>query len=318
MAEQTMERATVERLHGYPKVWNMGHPAIADLFDGPVVVQEKLDGSQFTFGVIDGTLHLRSRRSTIHGVEAADTLFRTACETAARLMDEGLLEDGWQYRAEALCRPKHNTLEYGRAPECGMVLFDVDRGLEDRVAEPDELAAIGERLGLEVVPTLYEGKVASLDQLKALLDTPSMLGGEFGIEGVVVKNYARWGEDGKMLMGKVVRDDFREKHSKAWKKSNPGKGDIIEQLKDTYRSERRWEKAIERRRDDGQLQEAPQDIGPLLKDIQADVEEECRAEIADALFKAFWGDIRRGITAGFPEWYKARLAEQQFAADEAA
>ena len=32
-------------LPSYPKVWNLGHPHIENLFDGPVVVQEKVDGS---------------------------------------------------------------------------------------------------------------------------------------------------------------------------------------------------------------------------------------------------------------------------------
>lgn len=301
-----------DRLHGYPKVWNMGHPAIADLFDGPVVVQEKVDGSQFTFGVIGGRLRLRSKGVEIHGVDGAGKLFEGAVLTATMLANAGKLTEGWQYRGEAMCAPRHNSLTYGRAPKGNVILFDVDVGPENRVAEPGMLAAVASELGLECVPTLYHGTVSSLDQLRGLLDHDSCLGA-VKVEGVVVKNYARWGKDGKMLMGKLVSDAFREVHAGEWKKTNPDRTDILDRIREMYRSEQRWEKAIQHRRESGQLLDDPKDIGPLLKEIERDVREECEREIADALFAAFWGDIRRGLTFGFPEWYKRRLSEQQFA-----
>ena len=37
--------------HTYPKVYAMGHAAIRDLLRDDVVVEEKIDGSQFSFGV---------------------------------------------------------------------------------------------------------------------------------------------------------------------------------------------------------------------------------------------------------------------------
>lgn len=317
MSEALEKAASVEgvgvsdRLHGYPKVWNMGHPAIAELFVGPVVVQEKIDGSQFTFGIIGGELRLRSKGAEIFP-GTTDKLFAGAVGTAVALAEAGRLVEGWQYRGECLHAPKHNSLAYARAPRGNVILFDVDSGLESRV-KPIDLAFIGGLLDLEVVPLLYVGEVTGLDYLRSFLDREAYLGG-CKPEGVVVKNYARWGKDGKMLMGKVVSDDFRETHKREWVRSNPTRADIVEALRQTYRSERRWEKAIERLRDSGKLEGSPRDIGALIKMIPEDVLEECRAEIADALFSAFWPEIRRGTTAGFPEWYKARLAGQQFPA----
>lgn len=302
----------MDRLHSYPKVWALGHPAIADLFDGPVVVQEKVDGSQFTFGVIGGQLRTRSKGVEIHGVDGAGKLFEGAVLTATALANAGRLTEGWQYRGEALCSPKHNSLTYARAPKGNVILFDVDVGLENRVADPGMLAAVASELGLECVPTLHHGSVGSLDELRGLLDRESCLGGA-KVEGVVVKNYARWGKDGKMLMGKLVSDAFREVHAGEWKKTNPDRTDVLDRIRDTYRTDARWEKAIQHRREAGTLLDDPKDIGPLLKEIERDVKEECREQIASTLFEAFWGDIRRGLTFGFPEWYKRRLSEQQFA-----
>lgn len=304
----------IDRLHGYPKVWNLGHAAIANLFDGDVVIQEKVDGSQFAFGMINGELRVRSKGREIH-LPVTDKLFKGACETAQRLFDEGKLREGWQYRGEVLCGPRHNALTYERAPDGNIILFDVDTGLEDRVSEPSALAAIGAELGLEVVPTIYRGTVTNLDDLKQHLDRVSVLGG-VNIEGIVMKNYTAWGRDGKMLMGKLVSDAFREVHSKEWKKAHPGRGDVIQKIKETYRSHARWEKAIQHRTENGELENSPKDIGPLLREIQVDLLEECREEISEILFDAFWKEIGRGACAGFPEWYKQRLAELQFETSE--
>lgn len=35
----------------YPKIYNLGHDAINNLFESQVEISEKLDGSQFSFGI---------------------------------------------------------------------------------------------------------------------------------------------------------------------------------------------------------------------------------------------------------------------------
>ena len=296
-------------LHSYPKVYNMGHRVIRDLFDGPVVIQEKMDGSQFSFGVVDGELRMRSRRREIHGVEEADKLFRMACEIAQALFDTGLLDEGWTYRGEAITTPRHNTLEYERIPKGGFILFDIDTGLEDYLG-PDELAGVAEALGVEVVPTLYAGEVLAWDELEKFLERSSCLGDK--IEGIVVKNQNRFAEDGKMLMGKLVTAEFREAHTGQWKKTNPTRTEVIASIIHDLRTEARWEKAIQHLRDDGTLGDALQDIGKLVQEVQQDILQECGGQIAERLFTHFWNQIRRGVVSGFPEFYKRKLADAQF------
>ena len=43
-------------LAAYPKIWNVGHPTITDMLTGdrPLVIQEKVDGSQFSFSRVLG------------------------------------------------------------------------------------------------------------------------------------------------------------------------------------------------------------------------------------------------------------------------
>lgn len=41
----------MESWHSYPSIYNLGHRYIADLLTVPVIVEEKIDGSQFSFGL---------------------------------------------------------------------------------------------------------------------------------------------------------------------------------------------------------------------------------------------------------------------------
>lgn len=298
------------KLRSYPKIWNIGHANLNNLFLGEVVVQEKVDGSQFSFGVENGKLKFRSKRSEKF-LGSNDQLFELAMETIHDIFLEGKLQEGWIYRGEAITSPKHNVLTYDRIPKGGFVLFDVDLGLEKREPDPERLKNEGEYLGLEVVPTLYQGEIHSPEELKeTFLGKESFLGGP-DIEGIVIKNYEQFGSDGKMLMGKVVSEDFREKHGTDWKNKQPSRKDVIEQIIDELRTEARWMKSVQHRREDGLLENAPRDIGPLIKEIQNDVKEEEEEYIKQVLFNHFWKKISRGIIRGMPEWYKGKLLEHQ-------
>lgn len=61
---------------------------------------------------------------------------------------------------------------------------------------------------------------------------------------------------------------------------------------------------------------SPQDIGPLLREVQDDIEREERGRIEAALFSWAWQKISRAVIAGLPEFYKEWLAEQQFERSE--
>ena len=53
--------------HSYPSIYNLGHKAVVDILNWPVMVQEKVDGSQFSFGVDDdGSILIRSKGATMY------------------------------------------------------------------------------------------------------------------------------------------------------------------------------------------------------------------------------------------------------------
>lgn len=300
-------------LGSYGKIYNLGHRAVRDLLNFPCQVQEKIDGSQFSFGVRDGVLNMRSKRAVIHeGNEAGQ--FKIASETVQALFAAGDLIEGWTYRGEAVTKPRHNHIVYDRIPIGGIILFDIDRGEEDMI-HYEGLCDEAECLGLEVVPQFGAWNIGSVADLAALCDRKSILGGKTNIEGVVIKPTIPIFDTltGKTLRAKFVSPEYRETQTTSWKAANPNREDFIEALVKGLTTEARWRKAIQALRDEGVLEDDPRDIGRLLKEISQDTLEEEGDAIAATLLKHFWKkNISRGITRGFPEWYKQQLLELQF------
>src|SRR5690348_8061248 len=236
-------------MHSYSSIYNLGHRAAQDILKGPVVVQEKIDGSQFSFQAVDidtpgpqGTGVIMKSKGAQLFAETTDKLFRPAVDTVMGLLAEDRLVPGWTYRGEVLAKPKHNTLAYDRVPAGNIILFDIDIGEESYVL-PSYLARYAQELGLESVPMFFEGMVTSLEQVHGFLDTVSVLGGT-KIEGVVLKAYGKYGPDKKTLMAKYVSERFKEIHQGDWKDRNPGRADILQQQIDRYKTPARWQKAV--------------------------------------------------------------------------
>ena len=297
----------MSRLHSYPSVYAIGHRSIEGIFNDEVVVEEKVDGSQFSFGVVDGELMCRSKGADLY-LDAPEKMFAKAIIAIREIAP--LLRPDCVYRAEYLAKPKHNTLAYDRVPEKNLIIFDICPGLEVYLA-PLEKSQEAQRIGLECVPLLFVGKVDNIQQFRAFLDYTSVLGGS-KIEGVVVKNYTLMTAEKKVAIGKFVSEQFKEIHGGEWRKNNPTRADIIDELIVRYRTPARWQKAVNHLREAGQLEGSPRDIAGLIKEIPNDVLKECEDEIKQALFTHFWQHIRRGITAGMPEWYKEELAKSVF------
>lgn len=292
-------------IHSYPSVYNIGHKLILNIFEDDVLLEEKVDGSQFSMLLDADGLHMRSKGAEIFA-DAPEKMFNKAVETAKNLD----LHHGWVYRCEYLQKPKHNTLCYERVPDKNLILFDINVGDEIYLSYEEKMAE-AERLGLEIVPQIYYGKIENAEVFKTMLNRISVLGGT-DIEGIVVKNYNKFTPDKKAMFGKFVSEKFKEVHGGEWRKNNPTGGDVVNDLILRYRTPARWMKAVQHLRDEGTLEQSPRDIGNLIKEIQVDVKKECEEEIKEVLFAHFWKNISRGITAGVAEWYKEELLTISF------
>lgn len=297
----------MNQIHSYPSVMQVGHKMIADLFKTPVLIEEKIDGSQFSFGVIDGELVCRSKGKQ-QLLDAPDEMFKKAVEVIREISLD--LNPNWTYRGEYLAKPKHNTLVYSRIPTKHIILYDINTGLEEYMPyEAKKREA--ERLGLEIVPILFEGMVTDFEMFKSFMERESVLGG-CKIEGVVIKNYNLFTAEKKVAMGKYVSEAFKEVHEADWKERNPNKAEIEMVLIETYRTTARWQKAVQHLKESGVLEGTPKDIAALMREVPADILKECEEEIKEKLFKHFWEKIKRGVTRGLPEWYKEELTKSAF------
>lgn len=305
----------------YPSIFNIGHRAIRDLFTVDVNVEEKVDGSQFSFGLIpcnknpigndidieykDGhALKIRSKGCVMH-IDAPEKMFNLGAQTVRELADQ--LTPGWTYRGEFLAKPKHNSLVYDRVPAKNIILFDINTGDQGFLSYEDKVIEAN-RLGLEIVPRLFEGRIDSVDKFRDFLDTTSVLGGQ-KIEGVVIKpkDYSLYGLDKKVLMGKYISEQFREAHSKNWKEDNPSVKDIISKIGEIYTTTARWQKALIHLREKGLIADSVTDIGSIIKEVPEDIRKEHEDEMKEMLFAYAWPHIRRQVTRGLPDWYKESI-----------
>ena len=297
-------------ISSYPKIFTVGQDYIRDLFNEEVEITEKLDGSQFVFGKIDGVLYMRSKGAQIFP-EAPQKMFLTAIDYVMSLN----LPDGIVFYCEYMSKPKHNVLKYERVPLNNLMLFGVaDVTGHNFYKKYSDLTMFAEGINIEPAPILFQGKIIEAGDILDLMNTDSHFGG-VKIEGIIVKNYHRpfllGGQPIPLMAGKFVSEKYKEISGKYWSKEHTNKGKW-ETLKENYRTESRWLKSIQHLRDDNLLENSPKDIGFLIKAIQQDIIDEEKDNIKEFLWKEFGQELLRKSTSGFPEFYKKYLMEKQF------
>lgn len=298
----------------FPKIFAIGDRNIQDLLDTEVEITEKLDGSQFGFGIVNGELVIRSKGKE-QDLDAPDKMFRLGVNYIRNLHLEGLLTEGVFYYGEYLEKPRHSTLAYDKVPLNNIALFAVKMGNDFK--DYDYIKREAARLSIDVVPLIFKGKIEAEAILDLVKEKVSYLGGQ-NIEGVVVKAYKDWMFLGQMpqtvMSGKYVTEAFKEVHQKDWKKLNTGKGRLAVMMAQ-YKTEARWNKGVQHLRDNGTLEGTPKDIGNLMKEVRNDVIAEEKENIKEQLWSLYGDDFLREATNGLPQWYKEQLVKGEINAD---
>lgn len=293
-------------LKPFPKIFAIGTVYIREIFDGEVEITEKVDGSQFAFGKINGTLYMRSKGCEQY-MDKHDKMFTEAVEYIFSMMDK--LPEGICFYCEYLKNPKHNTIAYGRIPKNHLIMFGACGKGDEFIAD---YAQYAELLDIETVPVIFKGKIESSEKLLELMDRESVLGNA-KIEGVVVKNYTKpfllGGQPIPLMSGKFVSEAFKEANHSQWKGAGDNKWTVYCLGLNT---EARWLKAVQALRDSSQLTNEPKDIGLLMKTVSIDLEAEEEANIKEFLYKEHRKQAISAATRGLPEWYKKYLLENSF------
>lgn len=298
----------MSKIKAFPKIFAIGTDYIVDIFQEEVEITEKVDGSQFSFGKKDGELVCRSKGKEIY--DNSEKMFNKAVSYVMSIVDK--IPEGMFFNCEYLQNPKHNTLCYDRTPKNNLVLFGAYDTTDKFVSKYEELKSYAELLDIDVVPLVFQGKIKSIDELTRLLDRESYLG-KAKIEGIVVKNYERkfliGGQPMPLMAGKYVSESFKEVHRERWN-TEEKLSNRFEVFKLSFRTDARFEKAIQHLSENGELTNTPKDIGNLIKEIQKDIDQEESENIKNWLYREYKDEIIRTATKGFPEWYKKKLLER--------
>jgi hypothetical protein len=281
------------------------------------VVQEQVDGSNFSFGKDpDGKLFAWSRTQELDLVKP-DGMFAPAVEHVKKIASR--IGCGMIVRCEYLQRPKHNVLAYDRIPKNHLVLFQID--FFEHVLDGQEsiynhglLTEYADIYEIEVVPQIFAGDIHTdgLGNWKGMVDNwlirESFLGGQ-KIEGVVFKNFTQTDErtGTPYLVGKLVREEFKEVHKHQVKLDKP---DPVSLIGARCGGPARWRKAEQALAERGELVGGMEDIPKLMRYVQLDVATEEEDDIKEALWKLYRKNVLGCTTKGLPEWWKQQLNEK--------
>ena len=96
-------------MKNYQKVYALGHKYIQGIFDGDVLIEEKIDGSQINFSksIEDGTINIYSRTTKLD-CDNPDKMFEKGVYYILSIEEK--LTPGFTYHGEYLNNLKH--LEY--------------------------------------------------------------------------------------------------------------------------------------------------------------------------------------------------------------
>jgi hypothetical protein len=283
-------------------------------------VQEKLDGSQFTF-VLNPDYNPEDPKSPQllfynkgGAINPTNKIFLKAMNMLNVLAKTGRMSSQYVYHGEAICSTNHGVVKYERVPKYYVVLYDLTT-LDGKYQHPATMKAEATRLGLEAAPVLYfnfDRSISPYEVCQRLVDEiaagkiKSMLGGT--PEGVVLKHES-FVSRGKTVATKLklVTPAFRESHAMKQHKEQATPASSIEEIGKAYSLEARFHKSYQHLRDAGKLKHVMEDVIKIKEELDDDLERECRDEIMMYLWAELAPYVKRACRTGFDDWYKNKL-----------
>ena len=177
----------------------------------PLRIEEKLDGANLGISMREnGELRAQNRGQYLLEPYAGQFSRLTSWLAQHRyalcdnLTSDVILFGEW-------CAARH-SLDYDNLPDW-FVVFDVYDRSEQKFWSCERRNALAAKMGLAVVPTLYQGQT-TLDELKTLLNTVSSQYRQGTPEGIVMRHDSElWCE----ARAKLVRADFAQSIEEHWR-----------------------------------------------------------------------------------------------------
>lgn len=210
----------MEGFHKYKKIYRLGHDENAEIFSDPedeIVIQEKIDGGNFRFAILNGKVIIGSRTQQLTDDEGNDSnmnkmFIRCANYVREQIKDKDLSKyEGLLFYGENCVK---HTISYDWEeipPFLGFDILDLTTG---KFYGYGDVQLVYGFLNLPMVPHFRTCKVKDLPQIDDDLVPISKYARDSApdrkAEGLVFKNYR------KQIMAKYVRDAFKEKNAEAF------------------------------------------------------------------------------------------------------
>ena len=241
----------------YDSIPRYGKQGTRDILGTEVVVMEKLDGANASFGIIDGELKMFSRNQEL---DEHNTL-RGFYDWVKQDVDAGKLFVSTIYFGEWLVP---HTVHYKKEAQGKFYLFDIYDRKDEKYLGWDIVKQSAKHLGLETPKVLFEGELQDIADLEQYVGQSELTEIPNTGEGIVVKDY-----EGQQFV-KIVSDKFKE--TKSIKQPSLNKSDI-DSVVDSVLTPQRVEKLIHKKIDLGLLPTELDitDTGNVLKALSSDV-----------------------------------------------
>lgn len=264
----------------YQEIVRLGHKTtFGVLKEGDhIVIQEKIDGANASFRNINGEIVAFSRN---HQLSEGNTLggFYEFVKGLQITIGEGLICFGEWTNPHKVKYPEHQKEFF---------LYDIYDIVEQKYLPFETVKAIGESLGLNIVPVFYEGEYKSFEHLQSFVGKTA-LGGKLGEietgEGIVVKNVDYTDRFGNQVFVKLVTEKFAEVQKQKLPK-DPKIALTQEQVfVDITVTEPRIDKFLHKFVDEGILDEhwGIEDMKVILKNMNQRIKEDILKEEKDLL-----------------------------------
>lgn len=279
----------------WTKIQNLGEGRTRALFGMDVSVEEKIDGRLLSVSVDEeGRMEAASRRNSVD--PERPSIFSDSFNHLRSVRQ--YMMPGDTHFFEFRNRVDSHHCVYQRVPAHGLILLDVcsESGAWQNLSAKCDTASV---LEVEHSYITYLGAGWHINSLLEMIEQESFLGGKR--EGVVVKSM----DTGNRLLGKLVRDEYRESFIADWS-GRDDSASLASSMSVAFATDIRFDKVAQKMADAGELRHHPSDIGAVTRAVWDDVAEE-EAERLNELSPKQVKHIRDDINRRVALWYKARF-----------
>ena len=241
----------------YDSIPRYGKQGTRDILGTEVVVMEKLDGANASFGIIDGELKMFSRNQELN----EHNTLRGFYDWVKLNVDTSKLIINTIYFGEWLVP---HSVQYKKEAQHKFYLFDIYHSDVNEYLSSKIVQSQAKFIGLETPRVLFEGELQDVSELQQYVGLSELTEIPNTGEGIVAKDY-----EGQQFV-KIVSDKFKE--TKSIKQPSLDRTDIGT-LIDSVLTPQRVEKLIHKKIDLGLLPTELDitDTGNVLKALSSDV-----------------------------------------------